>query len=309
MRKLFLFVILTILSLFVGKAQVPTAVQTQSKVDLQNFKPLTKALLWRISGKGLTNTSYLYGTIHMIDKASFFMDKETEEAIKESQEIVFEIDLEEEMNPMAMLSLMPKMMMKGKTLKDLLDEADYKLVLSKLAETGLPSFLVEKMKPMFVSVMLETPPGGATEENIEMVSYEMHIMELAKKQNKPMDGLETATYQMSMFDSIPLETQAQMLISSIRDTTDTNSADGLAKIYLERDINKMVDMMGEMEESGDDSFTEFLLKGRNRNWIPVMEGKMKKGTTFFAVGAGHLGASFGVINLLRLAGYTVEPIK
>ncbi len=309
MRKLFLFVILTILSLFAGKAQVPQAVEAVSEVERQNFKPLAKALLWKISGNGLGKVSFLYGTIHMIDKASFFMDKETEDAIAESQEIVFEIDLEEEMNPMAMLSLMPKMMMKDKTLKDLMSAEDYKLVKAKLADTGLPSFLLEKMKPMFVSVMLENPPGGSSEEGDEMVSYEMHIMDLAKAQKKPMDGLETAMYQMSMFDSIPLETQAQMLVSSIRDTTDTNSADGLASIYLDRDINKMVDMMGEMEEKGDDSFTEFLLKGRNRNWIPVMEGKMKKGTTFFAVGAGHLGASFGVINLLRLAGYTVEPIK
>jgi uncharacterized protein YbaP (TraB family) len=34
----------------------------------------------------------------------------------------------------------------------------------------------------------------------------------------------------------------------------------------------------------------------------------KKESTFFAVGAGHLGGDQGVISLLRKKGYTVKPI-
>jgi len=242
----------------------------------------------------------------MIDKKACFLDDETKEAIKNSQEVICEIDIEESMNPVAMLALMPKMMMKDNTLKDLLSDEDYQLVADKLKEAGLPSVLADKLKPMFVSMMLENPKGIPDGEEVDMVSYEMEIMDIAKAQEKPMSGLETATYQMSMFDSIPLEQQATMLVEGLKDTTETNSLDGLAQIYGDRDINKMVEMMDEM--SGDD-FKEFLLVGRNRNWIPVMAGKMKEGSMFFAVGAGHLGASFGVINLLQKAGYKVEPIK
>ena len=306
MKRIFLFLLLTVLGLFAGKAQTTAAPQAVEVTDNEPFKPLAKALLWRISGNGLPVASYLYGTIHMIDKKSFFLDDETKEAIKGSKEVIFEIDIEESMNPVALFALMPKMMMKDKTLKDLLSEEDYKLVAAKLKDTGLPSFIMEKLKPMFVSMMLENPQGIEDGEEVDMVSYEMEIMEMAKEQQKPMSGLETAMYQMSMFDSIPLEQQATMLVEGLKDTTSSNNLDGLAQIYTDRDINKMVDMMDEM--SGDD-FKEFLLVGRNRNWIPVMEGKMKEGSMFFAIGAGHLGASFGVINLLRKAGFQVEPIK
>ncbi|HHB77625.1 MAG TPA: TraB/GumN family protein [Saprospiraceae bacterium] len=305
MRRFFFFVVLTVLGLFAGEAQTPATAPPVKVADNQPFKPLTKALLWRISGNGLLVPSYLYGTIHMIDKNAFFLDEETRKAIEDSKEVVFEIDIEEEMNPVALFALIPKMMMKDKTLKDLLSTEDYQLVSAKLNETGLPSFLMDKLKPMFVSMMLENPQGDG-EDTVNMVSYEMEIMELAKKQDKPMSGLETAMYQMSMFDSIPLEQQAAMLMQSIRDTTETGGMDGLTKIYQDRDINAMVSMMDEM--SGDE-FTDYLLVGRNRNWIPVMKGKMKKGPVFFAVGAGHLGARYGVINLLRKAGYKVEPIK
>lgn len=304
MKRIFLFLFLTILGLFAGKAQTSPAIQAVEVTDNEPFKPLAKALLWRISGNGLATVSYLYGTIHLISQDDFFMDDEMIEAIKESKEVVFEIDLEDEMNPMALFALMPKMIMKDKTLKDLLSEEDYQLVSTKFTEVGLPSFLLDKLKPMFVSMMLQNPDGANPEE---MVSYEMKIMEIAKEQDKPMSGLETALYQVSMFDSIPLDQQATMLIDGLRDTTETNSLDGLAKIYGDRDINKMVEMMDEM--TGGEDFKDFLLVGRNRNWIPVMKGKMKEGTMFFAVGAGHLGANFGVIHLLRKAGFTVEPIK
>lgn len=35
---------------------------------------------------------------------------------------------------------------------------------------------------------------------------------------------------------------------------------------------------------------------------------MQKESTFFAVGAAHLGGEIGIIHLLRKAGYTVKPI-
>jgi uncharacterized protein YbaP (TraB family) len=54
---------------------------------------------------------------------------------------------------------------------------------------------------------------------------------------------------------------------------------------------------------------ELLLDRRNRNWIPIMESAMKKSSTFFAVGAGHLAGSQGVLELLRKQGYKVKPIQ
>jgi uncharacterized protein YbaP (TraB family) len=40
-----------------------------------------------------------------------------------------------------------------------------------------------------------------------------------------------------------------------------------------------------------------------------MESAMKNSSTFLAVGAGHLGGSQGVLELLRKQGYVVKGIK
>ena len=51
-----------------------------------------------------------------------------------------------------------------------------------------------------------------------------------------------------------------------------------------------------------------ILDNRNINWVKEMPALMKKESVFFAVGSAHLGGEFGVINLLRKAGYIVKPV-
>ena len=58
-----------------------------------------------------------------------------------------------------------------------------------------------------------------------------------------------------------------------------------------------------------DGYEDVLLYTRNKNWIPIMEEKMKAHKTFFAVGAGHLGGKNGVIDLLKKAGYKLTPLS
>jgi uncharacterized protein YbaP (TraB family) len=77
-------------------------------------------------------------------------------------------------------------------------------------------------------------------------------------------------------------------------------------VYKSKDIDKMQQMSVE-----DKTFAEYesiLLNDRNNNWVPVIIDHAKQKSTFFAVGAAHLGGQNGVINLLRKQGFTVKPI-
>ena len=126
----------------------------------------------------------------------------------------------------------------------------------------------------------------------------MHLP--ARSQNKTVDGLETAAYQMSMFDSIPYDVQARMLVASIQQNDQGADEDyrKMIDLYKAQDITAMGALI---TEEGDElaNYEQLLLTNRNRNWIPVMANMMSKKATFFAVGAGHLGGSKGVIALLR----------
>ncbi len=288
----------------------------------------TKSLLWRVSGNGLKTPSYVYGTIHMIPRDSFFLTDATKRVLGESKRITFEINMKDMSNPLKLLGLMSKMNMKGgKKLSDLLSKEDYALVKEALGKRGMPMAMLERMKPMFLSSMIETGEGddaqmgGITmsptdddKPKSKMTAYEMELMQIADKQKKEMAGLETMEFQMSIFDSIPYQAQAQMLVDAVKKKSE--GSDEFAKmvqLYRTQDVQQMAKMSVQDDPNPADKnemsqYENLLLNNRNRTWIPKMGKMMSEKPTFFAVGAGHLGGEKGVLRLLQLAGYKVEPL-
>lgn len=292
-------------------ATAPAFAQPEAAPSTKKYAPTVEenSLLWKISGKDLTIPSYLYGTIHLIDSEKFFLSDSARAFIDKAKMVTFEINMEDMMDLSAQMGLLMKAFMEdGKTLRDLLSEEDYKLVNDHFEKIGMPLFLLERIKPLFLTVLASGDMSPGALNSGEMVSYEIEIMKLAEEGKKKMGGLETMEFQMSVFDSIPYDAQAAMLVQSIKST---NAGDEefvkMMNLYLNQDINGMVEMMGEEEGIGE--YEDLLLVTRNKNWIPVMGEMMKQQQTFFAVGAGHLGGESGVIALLRKEGYTVLPVR
>lgn len=299
MKRLLLLTLLTIPFLAPAIAQTAAAKVTSDE----------NSLLWEITGKGLKEPSYLFGTIHLIGKSDFILTDATKKSLEKAKRVTFEINMEEMSDISVLMPLMMKAFMAdGKTLSDLLKPEDYTLVKTHFEKMGMPMMMLERLKPMFLSSMNPDAMGGLGDEDSNMMSYEMELMKLAQAQKKPVAGLETAEFQMSMFDSIPYEAQAEMLVESIKSTSaGDDELKKLVDLYKKQDINGLYNMLN--ADSDLSKYDELLLVNRNKNWIPVMGKMMTEQTTFFAVGAGHLAGKQGVINLLREAGYTLKPLK
>jgi hypothetical protein len=274
---------------------------------------LTKSLLWEISGNGLVQKSYLYGTIHMIAKSDFFITEPTRLALESSEKVVFEINLRKMKNPMAMLSIFSKAMMKdGKRLRDLISPEDYALVKRKFETIGLPLTMLERVKPLFLASFAD---GDGMPNRESSTSYEMEFLEIAEKNDKLLDGLETVEFQMGIFDSIPYRAQAEMLVANLKsDKKEDNEFKKMVNLYKTQDIEALcqtiqADTTTSTGGEGLGAYEEMLLVNRNRNWIPIMGRMMREKKTFFAVGAGHLAGANGVIRLLRREGYKVRAVK
>jgi hypothetical protein len=301
MRKLFFWLFPAFLAAGCGGAQ--KAVYTPDQLV-----PTDNALLWKISGNGLSKPSYLYGTIHLIPKAELTFSEPLLAALDRSKRVAFEIDMREMTNLGKQFSLITKAFMRdGKTLRDLLNAEDYAFVQSKMTEQGMSMGMLERLKPMFLSMMLSNEEENL--QNSRMTSVEMELYQLARKRKLASAGLETAAYQIGVFDSIPYDAQARMLVETLRSgERDAGAYKDMLRLYRAEDISKMQSMV--VEEGQDMArFEELLLTRRNQNWIPVMRRLMKETPTLFAVGAGHLGGPRGVIALLRAEGYRVEPEK
>jgi len=277
-------------------------------VDVVEDQELADALLWKISGNGLTTPSYLFGTIHIINKEDFFLPEGTLGAIENSKKMVFEINMEDMSDMSAAMGLLQKAFMDDNlTLKDLLTAEEYSLVDAHFKKAGIPLMFFERIKPMFLTVFAsgDMDPMGIKTGKIK--SYEMEFMEIAKNSKIPMGGLETIDFQMSVFDSIPYKAQAKMLVESIESgDTGTDQFKEMVDIYKRQDLNAMQEMFAQ-EQGGLEGYDDILIVGRNKNWIPQMKELMVIQPTFFAVGAGHLGGEYGVIRLLEDEGYKLTP--
>jgi uncharacterized protein len=278
--------------------------------------PTDKSLLWRISGNGLKKPSYLYGTIHIIPKSQLDFSDAVLRSLDRTDKIVFEIDMKEMMNLRTQLGLLTKSFMKdGQTLKKLLSPEDYAYVHAQLAEKGLDSPMFERIKPMFLSMMVgnDESSTGTKTKKVKTTSVESELWKIAKKSKKKSGGLETAEYQMSVFDAIPYKEQAKMLVDALRSEEEVgagngeNEMDKMLRMYHEQDITAMQALIAD-ESDGMGNYEDIFLGRRNRNWIPIMSQMMTYQPVFFAVGAGHLGGENGVIALLRKSGYQVEAV-
>ena len=303
-RRFGVFTLALFTSLFLYACQAPKAAQ-------QDSDTLPNALLWKIEGNGISQPSYLFGTIHMIPKDDYFLPTGLEDAFNKTNKVVFEIDMDEMSDMNSMMSLLSNLMMNdGMTLSKLLTPDEYKEVSDYFEDLGLPMFLLGKVKPMFLSMLAEVSMDPSSMDSEEIVSYEMELFDKANSASKPVDGLETMDYQVSLFDSIPYKEQATMLLEVIRGTQmESDMLDETVKLYKLQDIEAMVEMVSESTSADNSNFENILLNNRNRNWIPVMEKKMSKGPVFFAVGAGHLGGENGVIRLLQHSGYKLSPVS
>lgn len=272
---------------------------------------LPNALLWKVTGPGISEPSYVMGTIHMIGSDDYFFSPEMEQAFDNTKRLALEIDLNEMQNMGAMFSLMNKMFMaNGQKLKDLVTAEEYEVVKSKFSQMGLPMMFLDRVKPMFLQSMVGGPGGGQGGlQSGAVKSYEMELNQKAQDQEKKVLGLETIEFQMSIFDSIPYKTQAKMLVESLKSDSLIGGDDfaEMAKLYKNEEIEKLAALIN-ADTTGIGNYATILLVNRNKAWIPRMKELMKEQPTFFAVGAGHLAGEHGVIPLLKKAGYTLTPI-
>ncbi len=264
-------------------------------------------LLWRISGKGLKQPSYLFGTMHMICASDIELSDSLRSAIRASEKVYLELDLDDMMQ---MISAMGKMKMRNDTtLRDLLTAAEYQEVKNYFDKKGgmIPFAMMEKFKPMLIESMIMEQSGKC--EN--MIVMEQLVMEEAKRNRKDIKGLETMDFQISIFDSIPYGLQAKQLLKMVQAPDTSKGPDEmtvLTNAYRNQELKKMEELTTESDPTIS-QFTELLLYKRNENWVEKLQTLMARSPLVIAVGAGHLPGNRGVINLLKKAGYTVEPVR
>ena len=266
-----------------------------------------QSLCWRISGKDLSQPSYLYGTMHVSDKRVFDFSDKSKKAFEGAQAFAMELDPEKALAPDVLTSLM---MHDGSTIKGLLRDSDYHFLDSMLtAKGGFSMVLFDHMEPIIVCTILEEYTMGVAATDTTNMNYEMdlYFYKKAKKARKKLIGIETLDEQIAALHSLSYKEQAELLQESIADMknpADTAGKD-LMKYYISQNLDSLLAMSDEHQMPP--KFYKALVTDRNVRMADRIDRFIKKQPTFIAIGALHLPGTEGVVALLRRKGYKVEP--
>ena len=260
-------------------------------------------LFWKITRPDSKHVSYLFGTVHAINKDKFSIPKSVEKKIAKVDELYLELSDYAEQNKALELSMMRAGRMTDYLSKDQRDSV-YMFCEKVL---GMDSAQFEntfgKLKPVVFS-QLEMSKNMANTTSVDRLLYE-----IALSKNVRVNGLETIQEQISYFDELSDELQVELIMQSVR-----NSGSSLAEwqkmeeLYLDENLSGILGMM-----ESDNPIANFtksvLIDERNQKWINLLENRLLEKDLFLAVGAGHLPSAFGLLSLLINKGFTIEPVE
>jgi uncharacterized protein YbaP (TraB family) len=273
-------------------------------------KQSAKALLWKVSGNGLRESSYLFGTYHLLGNKFLAEVPETDKPFKDAKGIVVETEIDSS----KLMSIMMKSIMPEKRISNMMSAEDYKLVseeFHRLTNTNLAQ--VDMLKPAHVNAVISMlsaqENNRAVLDKYASVPLDIYFANEGKRLGKTVTPLESMEQQFTiLFDHATEEEQARQLAETVRqkELMQKSSVD-LTNFYVTRDLPGLLTLMESYpkEVTGE---LDYMLKDRNEKWVMVLPDLMKSGSQFIAVGAGHLPGEYGVISLLRKLGYTVTPV-
>jgi uncharacterized protein len=268
---------------------------------------VARDFLWKVTGK--TGTVYLVGSVHMLTQDYYPLSKTLDDAFKESDLLVEEADLAELLAPQAQLLMLSRgMLPSNQSLDKVISPGTFAAVTKRVAALGLPIEPLKRFKPWSLALMLtqlEWQKAGFDGE----LGLDRHFYDRARSDGKPVQGLETAEFQIAQLDGIPMELQERMLSEAVDDVdSEMANISTLAKAWQSGDA-VTVERIVLQDMKKEPAIYERLLVARNRNWLPKLEALFTRpGRAFVVVGAAHLIGPDGLIAMLKAKGYQLEQM-
>lgn len=257
--------------------------------------------LWEIHGKH--NTVYLLGSIHVLRASDYPLAPAVINAYANAKALYMEVNMEElngdsVRQEMLSSALMPE----DKQLPSVLGKERYTRAYSLAHSVGveLPSF--DQFAPWFaaeaISQLQLMKLGFQPQSGVEM-----YFLEKAKSDGKSIAGLESIHDQIALFQNMPLDAQADYLISSLEQAHDLpQEVDAMVLAWQHGDTAWFANEI-KSELGKDPKLYQSVLVARNRKWLPKIEALLNDDRNYLViVGTGHLVGQGSVIELLKKDG-------
>jgi uncharacterized protein len=243
----------------------------------------------------------------LLKKETYPLKKSIEDAFEQTKKLVLEIDLSSaNSQKIQQLMLQKSISTDGTMLHQSVSDETYQAVAKRAKELDIDIRVLSPFKPWVIAMTMAAIKLQQLGFDPSL-GVDRHLAERAKQTDKPTAGLETAEFQLDLFDRFSAKEQ-ELLLRQSMDEMD----------HVERNVTAIVQAW----KSGDVGAVErHLLVGmrdypeihrkvideRNQRWLPQIENLLSGGeNALIVVGAAHLVGKNGIIELLKDRGYRVE---
>ncbi len=271
---------------------------------------------YRVQGDGGADV-LLMGTFHLGPPPGWQLSPALESGLSRADRFVLEVDPRLATEDAVSDLLARRMFLEPPSeLKDVVSPETAKLLEElddELIAIGIPANARRRMKPWFVVMSLIEVNYRGSGYSADRGAEQIIMRSLS---DRPLVGLESFEEQIAILDDMSPMLQDLMLrhvlmrlgeaLDDIRELVSAWQRGDETR--LQELARQGVDVLPELE-----AFYDILSSERNRSWLPKLRAYLDEPTyagetVFIGVGASHLIGDDGLVDLLREAGYSVEPI-
>jgi len=259
--------------------------------------------------EGPNGRFYLAGSMHLLHAERASLPAPLERAYRNSASIVMEIDTDDGDAQDAGARLLEAAQLAPDTsLQALLGEARWNTVRTALTEAGFDAERASRFEPWGLALLL-TQAGFARQGYTSAAGVEQQLTERARRDGKPISGLETAEMQIALLDGLDMNVQRQMLDLTLEEVQEMpQMLDELEDAWRAGDLQRLEALLLEGYRQMPELYTALLVE-RNRRWVSQIRAwPTTSPPRLVLVGALHLVGEQGLPALLQRAGYTVERL-
>ena len=276
-------------------------------VKVSNGQDDQNSVLWKITGNGLEQPSYVFGIINFLPKNEFVVSSSVNKAMNECKIFVTKSPKtnaskkkfykaaripddgwindylsDDELNELRLLML----------LELEVTEHDYHYNYSRLQ----PVILVTATTLLYLSS--------------DVVFVEEQLIQAAKENRLKFKSLGTIEEEIAAFDKFPIPDQVEALKYTVQNFDEhINNYKQLVKYYKEeQDLDKIQEEILKATNRSQ-QFQEAYYDDRNKVWSENIGEIIGKDAAFIAIGASHLAGKNGLLHILKEKGYTMTPVN
>ena len=273
--------------------------------------PMSAQLLWKVSGKGLKQDSYLFGTHHLISISFLDSIPGLYPAFNSSKAVVSEIVLNtlDATQKIQTAATLPD----SRLMSRLLSSEEFAMLdkeVSDLLKITLKQ--IDMLHPAMIQTFFQLELYKQMAHFDDNTKSDSYFQLVANEKGMPIYGLETIDKQVELlFPKEDLRKQALELVDVAKRKNEAYAElKELNRLYKIGDINGLdrLNRKSNANWSISDEENAEMVDNRNIAWARQLPELMQSSSCFIAVGALHLPGENGLIKLLKQEGYKVRPI-